>query len=138
MNKVELVGRLTAEPELRYTESEKAYTRFTLAVNRKYKKDDESRDADFIPVVAWEKRAETICQYVKKGNRLGIVGRIQTGSYDKEDGSRGYTYDVIVEEFEFLESRSREDRPEPEYAEPEDPFADFGDSVEITDDDLPF
>ena len=138
MNKVELVGRLTAEPELRYTESEKAYTRFTLAVNRKYKKDDESRDADFIPVVAWEKRAETICQYVKKGNRLGIVGRIQTGSYDKEAGSRGYTYDVIVEEFEFLESRSREDRPEPEYAEPEDPFADFGDSVEITDDDLPF
>ena len=138
MNKVELVGRLTAEPELRYTESEKAYTRFTLAVNRKYKKDDESRDADFIPVVAWEKRAETIWQYVRKGNRLGIVGRIQTGSYDKEDGSRGYTYDVIVEEFEFLESRSREDRPEPEYAEPEDPFADFGDSVEITDDDLPF
>ena len=77
MNKVELVGRLTAEPELRYTESDKAYTRFTLAVNRKYKKDDETRDADFIPVVAWEKRAETICQYVKKGNRLGIVGRIQ-------------------------------------------------------------
>ena len=138
MNKVELVGRLTAEPELRYTESEKAYTRFTLAVNRKYKKDDESRDADFIPVVAWEKRAETICQYVKKGNRLGIVGRIQTGSYDKEDGSRGYTYDVIAEEFEFLESKGRDGRPEPEYNEPEDPFADFGDNVEITDDDLPF
>ena len=54
MNKVELIGRLTAEPELRYTESDKAYTRFTLAVNRKYKKDDETRDADFIPVVAWE------------------------------------------------------------------------------------
>ena len=138
MNKVELIGRLTTDPELRYTESEKAYTRFTIAVNRKYKKDDESRDADFIPVVAWEKRAETICQYVKKGNRLGIIGRIQTGSYDKEDGSRGYTYDVIAEEFEFLENKNKDDRPAPEYTDPEDPFADFGDSIEISDDDLPF
>lgn len=138
MNKVELIGRLTAEPELRYTESNKAYTRFTLAVNRKHKKEEEGRDADFISIVAWEKRAETICQYVKKGNRLGIVGRIQTGSYDKSDGSRGYTCDVIAEEFEFLESKNKDDRPEPEYAEPDDPFADFGDNIEITDDDLPF
>ena len=138
MNKALLIGRLTADPELRYTESEKAYTRFTLAVNRKYKNEDESRDADFVSIVAWEKRAETICQYVKKGNRLGIVGKIQTGNYEKSDGSRGYTYDVIVEEFEFLETKPKDSRPEPEYAEANDPFADFDDSIELTDDDLPF
>ena len=75
MNKVELIGRLTVNPELKYTESGKAYTRFTLAVNRKFKKNEEAKDADFIPIVAWEKRAEIICQYVLKGNRLGIVGQ---------------------------------------------------------------
>ena len=138
MNKVELVGRLTAEPELRYTESDKAYTRFTLAVNRKYKKDDESRDADFISIVAWNKQAEIICQYVKKGNRLGIVGKIQTGSYEKSDGTRGYTYDVIVEDLEFIETKPKDSRPEPEYAEENDPFADYDESIELTDDDLPF
>ena len=89
MNKVVLVGRLTADPELRYTASNKAYTRFTIAVNRNYKNEDGESEADFISVVAWEKRAETICKYVKKGNRLGIAGKIQTGSYEKEDGSRG-------------------------------------------------
>ena len=108
MNKVELIGRLTVNPELKYTESGKAYTRFTLAVNRKFKKNEEAKDADFIPIVAWEKRAEIICQYVLKGNRLGIVGRIQTGTYDKPDGSKGYTYDVIVEDLEFLENKKNE------------------------------
>lgn len=139
MNKVELTGRLTSDPELRYTESGKGYTRFTLAVNRKFKKDDESRDADFISVVAWEKRAEVLCQYLSKGSRIGVIGRIQTGSYDKQDGSRGYTYDVIVEDFEFLESK-RNERPAPEYADEleSDPFSDFGDSIDLTEDDLPF
>lgn len=138
MNKVVLIGRLTADPELRYTTSDKAYTRFTIAVNRNFKNESGESDADFISVVAWDKRAEVICKYVKKGNRLGIVGRIQTGSYEKEDGSRGYLTDVIVSELEFLENKSKDDRPAPDYSEPEDPFADFGDSVEVTDDDLPF
>ena len=140
MNKVVLVGRLTADPELRYTASNKAYTRFTIAVNRNYKNEDGESEADFISVVAWEKRAETICKYVKKGNRLGIAGKIQTGSYEKEDGSRGYLTDVIVSELEFLENKTKDDRPAPDYNEPkeEDPFAEFGDSVELTDNELPF
>ena len=139
MNKVVLIGRLTADPELRYTASNKAYTRFTIAVNRNFKNEDGESEADFISVVAWEKRAETICKYVKKGNRLGIAGKIQTGSYEKEDGSREYLTDVIISELEFLENKSKDDRPAPDYNEPEeDPFADFGDSVELSDDDLPF
>ena len=142
MNKVELIGRITADPELRYTQSNKAYTRFTLAVNRGFKNEDGESEADFISVVAWEKRAETICKYVKKGNRLGLVGRIQTGSYEKEDGTRGYLTDVIVGELEFLENKPKEEKPAPEYQESsssdEDPFAEFGDSIQIEDNDLPF
>ena len=142
MNKVELIGRITADPELRYTQSNKAYTRFTIAVNRGFKNEDGESEADFISVVAWEKRAETICKYVKKGNRLGLVGRIQTGSYEKEDGTRGYLIDVIVGELEFLENKSKEEKPAPDYQESsspdEDPFAEFGDSIQIEDNDLPF
>ncbi len=142
MNKVELIGRITADPELRYTQSNKAYTRFTIAVNRGFKNEDGESEADFISVVAWEKRAETICKYVKKGNRLGLVGRIQTGSYEKEDGTRGYLTDVIVGELEFLENKPKEEKPAPEYQESsssdEDPFAEFGDSIQIEDNDLPF
>lgn len=142
MNKVELIGRITADPELRYTQSNKAYTRFTIAVNRGFKNEDGESEADFISVVAWEKRAETICKYVKKGNRLGLVGRIQTGSYEKEDGTRGYLTDVIVGELEFLENKPKEEKPAPEYQESsssdEDPFAEFGDSMQIEDNDLPF
>lgn len=139
MNKVTLIGRLTADPELRYTQSDKAYTRFTLAVNRSFKNESGETDADFISCVAWDKRAETICNYVRKGNRIGIAGRIQTGSYEKEDGTRGYLTDVIVSELEFLENKPKDERPAPEYPEQDDdPFADFGDSVQVTDDDLPF
>ena len=143
MNKVILIGRLTADPELRYTESNKAYTRFTLAVNRDYKKENGETDADFISVVAWEQLAETIHKYVKKGHKICAEGRIQTGSYDKEDGSKGYLTDVIMNHLEFLEKKSNDDRPAPEYTEApteeaEDPFKDFGDTVQLTDDDLPF
>ena len=143
MNKVVLVGRITADPELRYTQSNIAYTRFTLAVNRNFKNESGETEADFISCVAWNKLAETISNYVKKGNRIGIAGRIQTGSYDKEDGSKGYLTDVIVNELEFLESKNKEGRPAPEYTEgqapaDEDPFSGFGDSVQVTDDDLPF
>lgn len=139
MNKVFLIGRLTANPELRYTQSNKAYTRFTIAVNRNFKNESGETDADFISCVAWDNRAETICNYVKKGHRLSIAGRIQTGTYDKEDGTRGYLTDVIVSELEFLESKSKDERPAPDYPEQDDdPFADFGESVQVTDDDLPF
>ena len=143
MNKVILIGRTTADPELRYTQSEKAFTRFTLAVNRDYKKENGETDADFISIVAWDQLAETVHKYVKKGHKICVEGRIQTGSYDKEDGSKGYLTDVIMSHLDFLEKKSQDDRPAPEYTEPEkeeadDPFKDFGDTVQLTDNDLPF
>ena len=79
MNRVDLIGRFTANPELRYTTSNKAYTRFSIAVNRNKKDENGNREADFISCVAWEGTAETICKYFEKGNRIGISGRIQTG-----------------------------------------------------------
>ncbi len=139
MNRDELTGRVTADPELKYTESNRAYTRFCLAVNRNFKNKDGEYDADFFNIVAWEKRAEVICNNLKKGNRLGVAGRLQTSKYEKQDGSMGYQTDVIIEDFDFLESKPKEDIPAPDYPEAEeDPFADFGDSVTITDNDLPF
>ena len=142
MNKVILIGRLTADPELRYTQSEKAFTRFTLAVSRDYKKENGDIDADFISIVAWEQLAETVHKYLKKGNKIGVEGKIQTGSYDKEDGSKGYLTDVIINHLEFLEKKPSDNKPAPEYietlSENEDPFQDFGDKVQLTDNDLPF
>ena len=139
MTKIILIGRLTADPELRYTESGKGYTRFSLAVNRNFKNQNGEYDADFINIVAWDKRAEVICQSVKKGNRFGVAGRLQITRYEKQDGSIAYQSDVILEDFDFLESKPKNDAPAPDYPETvEDPFTDFGNSVEITDDDLPF
>lgn len=142
MNKVEITGRLTADPELKKIEnSDKVYTRFSLAVQRNFKNKDGEYDADFFNVVAWDKRAETICTHVKKGHRFGVVGRLQNKSYEKQDGTTGYITDVILEDFDFLESKTREEAPEPDYPETpaeDDPFADFGDNIELTDNDLPF
>ena len=88
MNKVVLVGRLTAKPELRYTPQNTAYTRFTVAVNRSFANAEGKRDADFINVVAWRKQAETIAKYFDKGNLIALDGRLQTGSYDDKDGNK--------------------------------------------------
>lgn len=139
MNRVELIGRLTANPELKKTSNGKVYTRFSLAVNRNFKNPDGEYEADFFNIVAWEKKAETICQYVKKGHRFGVSGRLQNKRYEKEDGSVTYITDVVIEDYDFLESKSKSQIPEPDYLEKEnDPFADFENEVEVTDDDLPF
>ena len=99
MNKVALLGRLTRDPELRYTPGNgTAVCKFTLAVNRQFKKDE----ADFISCVSFGKSAETISQYLLKGSQIAIGGRIQTGSYDTQDGTKRYTTDVVVESFEFV------------------------------------
>lgn len=99
MNKVALLGRLTRDPELRYTPGNgTAVCKFTLAVNRQFKKDE----ADFISCVSFGKSAETISQYLLKGSQIAIGGRIQTGSYDAQDGTKRYTTDVVVESFEFV------------------------------------
>ena len=99
MNKVILIGRLTKDPELRFAAgSGTGVTRFTVAVNRK-KKDD---GADFINCVSFGKIAETIAQYLTKGRQIAIAGHIQIGSYDAQDGTKRYTTDVVVENFEFI------------------------------------
>ncbi len=105
MNKVVLVGRLTKEPELRFTANKgTAVTRFTLAVNRDYKKEDGTQEADFINCIAYSKRAEIIAQYLTKGKRFTVSGSIRTGSYDAQDGTRIYTTYVVVDGFDFIDS----------------------------------
>ncbi len=148
MNRVCLVGRLTAKPELRYTGSNTAYTRFSVAVNRTFANAQGEREADFINIVAWRRQAENICQYLDKGSQVSIDGRIQTGSFTGQDGSRRYTTEVVADNVQFLESRRNQnnstpydyqDAPAPEEPAPatvdvdSDPFADFGDNVSIDD-----
>lgn len=117
MNKVELVGRITKAVELKHTLNGTSIVRFTIACNRQ-KKDD---GADFINCVAYAKIAELMDQYVKKGDRLGLIGRIQTGSYER-NGSTIYTTDIIAENIEFMEPRQRQDdKP-----------------IDISDEDIPF
>jgi single-strand DNA-binding protein len=106
MNRTILTGRLTKDVEMRSTQNGTHIVRFTLAVDRKSKEKDKS--ADFISCVAYAKVAELVNQYVKKGHKIGIIGHIQTGSYER-DGKRVYTTDVIVDELEFLESKKQSD-----------------------------
>lgn len=102
MNSVQLVGRLTRDPEVRYTDGGSTVARFTVAVNRRFKPEE----ADFIPCVVFGKTAEFLEKYFRKGQRIGLNGRIQTGSYTNQEGSKVYTTDVVVENVEFVESRN--------------------------------
>lgn len=106
MNKALLIGRLVRDPEVRYTASDnpKAIARFTLAVDRRVKKDGE-QEADFISCVAFSKTAEFIEKYFSKGMKVAVEGRIQTGSYTNKDGQKVYTTDIAVENVEFCESK---------------------------------
>lgn len=106
MNKVILMGRLTRNPDVRYSQGEKAtcVARYTLAVDRRFKREGE-QDADFIGCVVFGKPAEFAEKYLKQGTKIAIVGRIQTGSYTNKDGQKVYTTDVVVEEQEFAESK---------------------------------
>ena len=102
MNKVVLIGRLTKDPELRFAAgSGTAVCRFTVAINRQFKKDE----TDFINCVAFGKTAETISQYLRKGRQIAVTGSIRTGSYDAKDGTKRYTTDVAVDSFEFIGSK---------------------------------
>lgn len=137
MNKVILMGRLVRDPETRYTQSAEpmAITRYTIAVNRSFKKDNEP-SADFIGIVAFGKRGEFADKYFKKGMQVAVSGRIQTGSYEK-DGQKIYTTDVIVEEQFFADSKSaNENRSESSSLNIDDGFYPINEGVE--DDDLPF
>lgn len=104
INSVSLTGRLTKEVELRYTPSGVPMARFTLAVNRTFKQEGQ-QEADFIQCIAWRKQAENLANYMKKGSLVGVTGRIQTGSFEGQDGKRVFTTDIVAENIVFLESR---------------------------------
>ncbi|EOA3466563.1 single-stranded DNA-binding protein [Enterococcus hirae] len=109
INTVTLVGRLTKDPELRTTTSGTGVATFTLAVNRDFKDANGNREADFINCVAWRKTAEILANYAKKGSLVGLIGRIQTRSYENQQGNRVFVTEVVVERFNLLESRSNND-----------------------------
>ena len=159
MNKVFLIGRLTKDPELRYTGSNTPVASFTVAVNRNFTNQSGEREADFIPVVVWRKQAENVKNYLTQGSQVAIDGRIQTRSCDDNQGQRRYVTEVIADNVQFLDTKgSRENstsnnetsnnNPTPYDFDPtdepkttdvkNDPFADFGANIEISDDDLPF
>ena len=123
MNKVILIGRLTKDPEIRYTQTSKAVANFTIAVSRRFKKDE----ADFINCVAWEKTAEFISKYFSKGGMIAVVGSIQTRTWEDSEGKRHYVTEVVAEEAYFTGERNNS-RPEPQ----DDRFE------PLDDDELPF
>ena len=144
MNKEILVGRLTRDPEVRYSQSENptAVARYTVAVDRRFKRDGEPT-ADFIPCVVFGRSAEFAEKYFRQGMRISVSGRIQTGSYTNKDGQKVYTTDVVVEECEFAESKNAagdnsgftpSDRPSPSSAAG-DGFMNIPDGI---DEELPF
>ena len=112
MNCVSIVGRLTRDPDVRYTNSGLSVARFTVAVDRRVKKESNQQNADFPSVVAFGKTAEFIEQYFSKGMKIGITGRLQTGSYEDRDGKKVYTTDVVAENVEFIESKRAEESAE--------------------------
>ncbi|MEK4403480.1 single-stranded DNA-binding protein [Sporosarcina sp. FSL K6-6792] len=106
INRTVLVGRLTKDPELKYTQTGIAVTRFTLAVNRAFQNASGEREADFISCVAWRKQAENVANFLKKGSLVGLDGRIQTGSFEGQDGKRVYTTEIVADSVQFLEPRN--------------------------------
>lgn len=106
LNRVVIVGRLTKDPELRFTPNGVATARFTVAVNRTFTNAKGEKEVDFIQCVAWKKQAENLANFIKKGGLIGVDGRIQTGSYEGQDGKRVYTTDVVADSIQFLESKN--------------------------------
>ena len=109
INQVVIVGRLTRDPELRHTQSNIANLRFTVAVNRQFANQQGERQADFINCVAWRAQAENMARFLRKGSLIGVTGRIETGSYQNQQGQTVYTTDVIADSVQFLEPRSAQD-----------------------------
>lgn len=163
MNKVFLIGRLTRDPELRYTGSNVAVASFTLAVNRTFANQSGERETDFINIVVWRKQAENVKNYLSQGSQVAIDGRIQTRNYDDQEGKRHYITEVVADNVEFLGTKGNnnipsanqsnikpaeptpydfgEETPQPSAKTTDidsNPFADFGSSIEISDDELPF
>ena len=162
MNKVFLIGRLTKDPELRYTGNNTPVASFSIAVNRGFSNQNGENEADFINIVVWNKQAEVVKNYLTKGSQIAIDGRIQTRSYDDQNGQKRYVTEVVANNVEFVGSKNNSsnntnmnssapssaeptpydfgDKPEPKGTDVGEgnPFADFGASIEISDDELPF
>ena len=143
MNKVILMGRLTRDPETRYTQTNNTVvSSFSLAVNRRFVRQGEERQADFINVVAWDRTGEFCSKYFKKGQQVGVIGRIQTRNYDDKDGKKVYVTEVIAEEAYFADTRrDAEVNPFASGAPMDTPFnpaAAPSEFTPVTDDDLPF
>ena len=156
MNRVILVGRLTADPTLRYTPSGAAVATFTIAVNRPFKDQQGEQQADFINCVVWRRQAENAANFLKKGSLAGVDGRLQSRSYEAQDGRKVYVTEVVAESVQFLEPKSggntrsegfdRQANAASNYGgngsntdlNKDDPFANNGQAIDISDDDLPF
>lgn len=135
MNKVILIGRLARDPELRTTGSGKSVATFSLAVDRRYKAEGQPT-ADFFNIVAWGKQAETICQYLGKGRQIALTGRLQSRSFDAQDGSKRYVTEVVLEEFDFIGSKNDS---APQNSQPQEDM-DLGEDFHLMadDDEVPF
>ena len=136
MNKVILIGRCTRDPEVRYSQGENAtaVARYTLAVDRQFKRDGD-QSADFITCIAFGKRGEFAEKYLRKGTKIAVVGRIQTGSYTNKDGNKVYTTDVVVDEHEFVESKASQQNGGDSAPVSSDGFTSIPDGI---DEELPF
>jgi len=108
MNNVNLLGRLTKNPDIRYTQSNIPVANFTLAVNRKFAKQGEERKADFIQCIAWNKTAEFMQKYIQKGQQIAVTGRIETRNYEDNNGNKHYITEVVVESVDFADSKKEE------------------------------
>lgn len=157
MNKAILIGRLTKDPELRTTPTGRNVCQFSVAVSRNFTNANGEREADFINCVVWDKQAENLVKYQKKGNQIAVEGRIQTRNYDDKDGKKVYVTEILASNISFLDSKGTgatgntifNNLPEPPMVDTssnnmetvsveKDPFEAFGDSIEISDNDLPF
>lgn len=155
MNSVQLIGRLTKDLDLKYTPSGKAVATGTLAVNRRFKNAAGESEADFIQIQIWDKSAENLANFTRKGSQVGINGRIQTRNYENKEGARVYVTEIVVENFTLLEKKSdlnsqgsgnqsRFDNTKSkrdtynDFNNTPDPFGSHGESIDISDDDLPF
>ena len=161
LNRVVLVGRLTKDPDLRYTPNGVAVANFTIAVNRPFSNQQGNREADFINCVIWRRPAENLANFMKKGSLIGVDGRIQTRSYEGQDGKMVYVTEVVADSVQFLESKGSSSQGgggQGSYNSPgfqpnqnqnqnsnrnqnqydDDPFKDNGEPIDISDDDLPF
>lgn len=167
LNRVVLVGRLTKDPELRYTPNGVAVANFTLAVNRPFSNQQGDREADFINCVVWRKPAENVANFLNKGSLAGVDGRVQTRSYDNNEGRRVFVTEIVADSVQFLEPRNSQNNQSnsnsnsnsnANYAQGggndfnqnqnrqqgqqggynDDPFANDGKPIDISDDDLPF